>query len=223
MKSALNIYIFLILLSLFACKKDSGIVEPAALQDFSGVYWLQGTMNYLSNPPVETPLQWTVTAAEQDGYQIGDGGTFKDTDDRWTLGGIYSFRPDYGQFRLIVYGGKRQDNATTGNIWTIAALDSIFQPGNHLSFGTDFGQAEIEFGAPNLILPDFLSQLADNSNNKVTIEEVNDFKAYLPERTWAKQVVVSFDARLKILSANSTTEIELKNCRASLLFIPNVQ
>lgn len=218
------VYISCVLLGLFSCKKDAGIIEPTELQDFSGVYSLQGSIEILSNPVEEIPFQWLVSADNQgQGYKVGIGAGYNSSASRWTIGEIYSQYPVAGRFRFIVYGGGSFGNSSFDAYWTVNELDSIFQSGQQLSFGTDLGQVGIEFVPSDRPSGEYWSLWANNSNNKVTIEEVNDLKTYLPERKWVKQVVVSFNVHLQRFPVTGSPDIELKNCRASLFFSPNVQ
>lgn len=224
MKFRRIIYVFCSLLSLFSCKKDSSITEPTALQDFSGLYRLEGTMEIQSNPIEERPIQWIVTAADEQVYQIRPYGVQNNTIYRWIVSGIYSWPPTNGSFRFIVYGGPLQGNGLSDGPWTIAELDSIFQVNRELSFGTGFGQVEIQFDYLSIPWAAHWSLLADNNAQKVKIEEVNDFEIHFPERKWVKQVVITFNARLTSSDSNYVlSDIELKNCRASLLISPNVE
>ncbi len=225
MQRRVYITLFFTGLGLFACKKDSGIMEPAALQDFSGLYRLEGNIEIQSNPLEIIPMLWVVTARDQEIYQVGAGGLFNSSAYRWTVSGIYSNLPGHGKFRLIVYGGQMQGNNLSDAHWTIDELNSIFQPGQELSFGSDFGQVEIQIEYLDKPYGEYWSFGSDNIDRKVKIEEVNDLEIYYPERKWVKQVVVSFGARLNrvFADANASPDIELTNCRASLLFSPNVE
>ncbi len=224
MKPSHLVYISCFLLGLFSCKKDAGIIEPTELQDFSGVYSLQGNIEIQSNPIEEIPFQWVVTADNQGrGYQIGSGAGYNSSAWRWTIGEIHNQYPAAGQFRFIVYGGAPLGNSSSDAYWTVNELDSIFQSGQQLSFGTGFGQVGIEFVPSDRPPGEYWSLGVNNTDYKVTIEEVNDFKIYLPEYKWVKQVVVSFNVRLKRVFIYNSPNIILKNCRASLLFSPNVE
>ncbi|MCY7330325.1 MAG: hypothetical protein LH618_17370 [Saprospiraceae bacterium] len=218
------IYVFCSLLSLCSCKKDSGITELTALQDFSDLYRLEGTMKIQSNPVEEKPIQWIVTAADEQVYQIRPYGLHSNTIYRWMVSGIYSWPPAKGYFRFIVYGDTLQGNSLSDAPWKIAELDTIFQVNKELSFGTGFGQVELEFDYFSIPWAAHWSLLADNTSQKVKIEEVNDFEIHFPERKWVKQIVITFNAHLKSSdSANPLPDVELKNCRASLLISPNVE
>ena len=223
MKYVAYLWLSCALLGLPACKKDSGIEGPTPLEDFSGLYFLKGNLKIRSNPPQEIPFQWEVLAADQgNGYRAGSGAGYNSSGYRWTIGEIYSWTPS--QFRLIVHGGDFLGTSGSDAHWTLAELDSIFQPGKLLSFGTNFGQVGMEFSAPGHLPGEYWTLWADNTTQHVKVEEVNDLASYLPERKWVKQVVVTFNARLNHVfgTANASPDVELTNCRASLLFSPNV-
>ncbi|MEO6038113.1 MAG: hypothetical protein ABIQ93_06840 [Saprospiraceae bacterium] len=212
------LFIFCTLLALQACKKDSGIVEPTALADFSGWYRLDGNIEIQSNPVQETALAWVVTAADQDqGFQVKPSGAYNSVGERWMTSEIYRY-PGNDFFRLIIHGGTSQ-GSSLDDYWTAAELDDLFQPGNELLFGADLGEAGIEFSQGGA---EYWSLGVNNTGRKLKIEEVNDLETYLPDHKWVKQVVVSFDVRLKRVFASSP-DMEMKNCRASLLFEPLVQ
>ena len=224
MKYVIYVMFFFAFWSLSACKKDSGISEPTELQDFSGLYRLDGTLRVLSSPVVEKPLEWIALSNDQgNGYQPGTGAGYSSSAYRWAIGEIYYWSPDLNKFRLIVYGGEYQNNMSDGR-WKVSELDSIFQPGKLLSFGNNFGEVGIEFNAAGHPAGEYWSLWAENTGHQVKIEEVNDFEAYLPGRKWVKQVVVTFNVQLtRVFDSTASPDIELINCRASLLFSPPVE
>ena len=200
-----NLLIFILfgLLGLSSCKKDSGIEEPAALQDFSGLYYMNGHIEVLSNPIETLPFQRVVTAADQGKYHVGTLGSYSSTGSRWTISGIYAGE---SQFKLIVYGGPPVGNGNSDAHWTVEELNTIFQPGKQLSYGTGFGQAGVELYS--FYLPgEYWSLWADNSANNVVIEEVNDMETYFPDKKWVKQVVVRFDVHLKHVFDNDNNSV----------------
>jgi len=223
MKYFLTLSIGCCLLALSACKKDSGVEEPAPLPDFSGLYYIKGNIEIQSNPVEKIPFNWVVTASDQGKYHVGPFGAYNSSAYRWTISGIYSWLADVNEFQVIVYGGALQGNNSSDAHWTVEELKAIFQPGKQLNYGTGFGQVGVEMSGLSGWPGEYWSLWADNSANHVIIEEVNDLENYFPGSKWVKQVVIRFDLHLEhVFSSTPSPAVEMKNCRASLLFQPIV-
>lgn len=216
--------VFGVLLSLLGCKKDSGIVQSPDLPDFSDVYRLEGNMTVLSNPAEEIPFAWVVSSTDLGaGYQVRTDARQGNTGNLWTIGDIFRGFPGNCQFRMIMYGDALSGGNSSAAPWTVNELDSIFQPGRQLTFGNEFGQVGVEFAPSDGPPGEYWSLDVDNTEYKVTIEEVNDLEIYLPERKWAKQLVLNFDVQLKRVYVDGSPNILLKNCRASVFYSPDVE
>lgn len=211
-----------------ACKKEVAFEVPQ-VEDFTGKYFITGAVE--TSPGTSLPKPFSMAT----GVDSTAGFIFELVSNYYSYQGYRltaSILRNQGagrSFMPIFYAGIENPDDLIPNQWTIAELDSVFKVGKNLPFGKGFGQVEMEFidliSTPVLRLYD--TDTADNTGRFVTIEQVEDISKIFEDSTqkssWAKIVTFSFSCQMKISGEPTSNPIELKDCRATMLFKPYVK
>ena len=215
-------------LSISACKKEVAFEVPQ-VEDFTGKYSVVGTVQ--TTGPATTSTAFSMST----GRDSASGSTCELITNYLSIEGyrlassLLRENLRLRQFEPLFFGGGTTNLGDPVNQWTISELDTIFKVGKKLPFGKDFGQVEIRFvdilSTPLVRL--YESTKADNYGNFVLIEKVEDasdnFKDTPSASPWAKIVTFSFSCRLRVADEPTYELIEMKNCRATMLFKPYVK
>ena len=227
MRYFLSILCLFFLALICACKKDSDFIPPDT-QDYSGRYYVKGTVESAAAPGGKL---FSITT----GRDSASGSTCELLTNYYNYQGYRTATSLLQEnlrsrhFLPIFFGGMLS-NSSFDNVWSKEQLDSIFQVGKKLPFGKGMGQVQIEF-SDAVTLPvarPYSTEKANNSGNYVLIERVDDVVSefdnlgVLPP-LWAKVITFSFSCQLRTDGEPTYDEIALINCQASILLKPYVK
>lgn len=212
---------------LSACKKEIDF-SPPQVEDFTGKYFVSGIVETTVPTKTSTPFAMSTGRDSASGSTCELVANYSSQQGHRLTSSLLREDLRLRQFEPLFFGGASNLN-TPINQWTLAELDSIFQVGKKLPFGTDFGEVEMEF-ADVLSTPTgrlYESAEANNTGNFVLIEAVEDvrdkFDGTSLASPWVKVVTFSFRCHLRVGGEPTYDAIEMKDCRATMLFKPYVK
>jgi len=221
------VFMALLCATLLSCKKEADFGTPQ-IEDYTGKYWLSGTVEVASGINGQAFLMTTGYDATSlstcelvlnyqyiQGYRLATSILREDLRRR--------------QFLPLFFGGTANLNDPI-NQWTVAELDSIFKVGKRLNFGKNFGQVVIEFADETTVPVSGIhsTEGISNAGNTVLIEQVENvtekFSGTNDASPWAKIVTFSFSCNMRLNVLDSSYEfITLKDCRATILLKPYIK